>query len=638
MKKNFPYLIIVAVVTVLYLPIILTPALVLDRGNDLEEFFWPIIYFTKQQILQNHQFPLWNNLFLSGTPLLPDPQSPVFYLPNIIFLLLPIDSGFIVSFIAHTILGAVGTFILARKGLKFSSRVSTFVALLYILTPKLIGHLEAGHFGLVVSYAWLPFILFAIIKLSEKPRAAYSILLAISLSGLFFAHLPTFLVTILASVVFYIILSYKKLKSKKITFFILGYLLTFGLTAVTLLPQLEWKDYTTRTQLVEDRDIYPKWETKTEFLKSLFFPWNKVQTLDTEKLITIGLGTSVLAFIGFLYSKRRIQAILLSTFLLALLIILNNISPIKTLLTSWDPLVYLRVTTRVWFIPALILALLAGFGLEKLKQRGLPKIALLLILIFPLGELLLLDWLRVTKPIETRQNLAPTEVYEFLKQNKERFRVFCVNRCIPQKEAALYNLELVEGYSTLQQKNYYNYFIQLSQVFWDKYTLALPPFEIYNFREIQPHAPTLASYNVKYIIAPHKLKDKNLTLEREIGNYLIYRNSLAKSRTYFQNGETAEITKYSPNEIIVKTKGHINNQLILSEVWSSGWKAYLDGNREVKINETSSALRQVEIENDTQFVDFKYEPDSYNIGRFITLSTLLTIIVWATLKRSLTVN
>src|SRR3990167_3712153 len=94
---------ILLVTTFVYLPFLSNPALLLARDNDLTEFFWPLIYYIKTNILDYAQIPYWNNLFFSGTPLLPDPQNPTWYFPNMIFLLLPIDTAFFITFISHSI-------------------------------------------------------------------------------------------------------------------------------------------------------------------------------------------------------------------------------------------------------------------------------------------------------------------------------------------------------------------------------------------------------------------------------------------------------------------------------------------------------------------------------------------------------
>ena len=133
MKKYLPYIVIFLTTIFLFAPIFINPDILLNRGNDLTEFFWPIFLNTKKSILIYYQLPFWNNVFFGGTPLLPDPQSFLFYIPNIIFLVLPMNVGFIVSFILHIFLAGVGMYLLTNKTLKFSSTASLFSAIIYIL-------------------------------------------------------------------------------------------------------------------------------------------------------------------------------------------------------------------------------------------------------------------------------------------------------------------------------------------------------------------------------------------------------------------------------------------------------------------------------------------------------------------------
>src|SRR5258708_27228330 len=189
---------------IIYLPVILNPGILFNRANDLVEFFWPIYYFTRNQILLNHQLPLWNTLFFSGTPLLPDPQSPLFYIPNIVFLLFKnIDVGFFLLFFIHSIWGGIGAYFLAKRGLKFKNNVSIFVSLIYVTTPKVAGYLEAGHIGLVTSFAWLPFATLGMIYLSRKNNLKSVLLLGISLTALFYTHILIFAISIFSLVLFY---------------------------------------------------------------------------------------------------------------------------------------------------------------------------------------------------------------------------------------------------------------------------------------------------------------------------------------------------------------------------------------------------------------------------------------------------
>ena len=618
---------------ILYLPVILNPGLLLDRGNDLTEFFWPVFYFVKQQILEKHTFPLWNNLFLSGTPLLPDPQSPLFYLPNIIFLLFPIGFAFVMSLVIHTFMGGMGAYWLAKSGMKLSEKSAKFTALFYLLSPRLAGYLEAGHYGLVASLTWLPFVTLALLQLVNAPSLGWSFLMAIGLAGVYYTHTASFVVAVGATVLIFtglMIFGIKKIKS--IIYFGLGALLTFGLTAITLLPHLEWLPLTNRNLLTQVPDVYPKWQSVVEAVKMSIVPDVGV---DTEKWLALGMVPLSLAFFGFLKLDKRRK--ILVTILLAVtgLVALNNASPLYDILLSQKWYQLLRVSTRVWFVAVMSVTMLAGFALEKIKKEKLARLLAVLAVI----ELVTLSWLRISKPSsDFVKNPPGEELYEYIARDSGLFRVFCVTRCIPQLEAAKHNLQLVEGYSTLSQMNYFKHSWQLTHEYWNYYTLSIPPMGIYKFKQPQPDTISLAQYNVKYIIAPYLLTDPGFHLEKKVGSYFIFKNTKWLPRAYFVNGKRefvmeADIADYSPNRIRVRVEKLPTTKLVLAEVYSPGWKAYLNGEEYVDIQFTPEALRFVDLKPTSKFVDFKYQPESFELGKQITLATISGVLLTLYVRR-----
>ncbi len=587
-----------------YFPILINPSLILERGNDLQEQFWPVFYFIREQFWQTHTLPLWNNLIFSGTPLLPDPQFSLSYPPNWLFIILPTDIAFIVWLILHTFLSGVFFWLLSRHVFRFSFLTSFILAFLYLTSPKLGGYLESGHYGLVGTLTWLPLVVLSCFKLVTAKRLEWSALLGISYASIFYLHTVTLFLVVIASVLLILTLAILAKASFVKTFLglTLSVVISVGLTAITLLPQLEWLPQTTRFLLLQDRDVYPKWTSVREFVSSSMSPFLSINpsSLDTEKWLFLGIVPVILALVGFLKLNSKYKILIAISLLVVALIASNNASPIYNLLLTQDWFVLQRVATRIWFVTMIMVLILAGCALEKLYKR---KLLFFLLVVLACLESVYISWLAINKPVDMNEDrFVSREVYEFLASDKEyeifknKFRVFCTTRCLSQKEAAIYNLELIEGYNTLQQKNYYDQFIQLSQVFWDRYTLALPPLEIYNFREIQPYSPDIAGYNVKYVIAPYSLKDKNLVLKKEIGKYLIYENTIVKSRAYFGNGHQAPIMEYSPNYIKVNTSAHETNQLIVAEVFNTGWTAKLP--KEVLIASASSPFGSLSLFGD----------------------------------------
>jgi hypothetical protein len=634
-NKYFPFFIIFLAASIFYLPIFLKPNILLERENDLQGFFWPIIYFVKNQIITNHQLPFWNNVFFGGTPLLPDPQSPLFYIPNVIFLFLPIGFGFVTTIFLHLVLGGIGIYFASKNGFGLSKAASIFAAIIYIISPKFAGYLEAGHFGLITAWAFLPFVVYSLIKLTKSPNFKWSLVLAICLAGLFFSHILTFLIALVFSFGF-LILSGKNLKSFKesFIFFVSAVLFTFGLISVSLLPQLSWKNQTTRSMLISERDVYPKWTSKFEFIRSVSTPWitgiKSLKTIETEKTISLGLFTLILALIGFLKLSKRNKVLLLLAATIISLIALNNASPIYRLLLSQDLYVLTRVSTRVWFAAVLITVFLAAYGFDKLKKEN-RKIRYLLGSL-AIVELLFISWSIISKPIGNQPKYASEKIINQIKKEGGKFRVFCLNHCISQKTAAEEGLELTEGYGTLQQTNYYHYFIQLAQSYFNKYSLSLPPFEIYLYEKLQPHAPTLAEFNVKYVISPHELTDKNFSLVTKDNGYFLYENTIVKPRAYFltdNNNKNIEapIIEYLPNRIVIDTSKQLSNTVILAEVYNSDWKAYSDNNKEIQIQEAPNSLRRIDLPEGTNTITLIYEPNTFKIGKVISLISIVAIIL-----------
>jgi hypothetical protein len=278
-----------------------------------------------------------------------------------------------------------------------------------------------------------------------------------------------------------------------------------------------------------------------------------------------------------------------------------------------------------------LIAVLSAYAFEKMSHGKYKFNFLTLFALLAVIECISYSWSYYKKPIDNRVTV-PQEVYQFLASDKDIFRVFCTTRCLSQKESAIYGLGLMDGYGTLSQTNFLKHSWQLTNSYWNYYTLSIPPIGIYTLEQIQPKATDLGIYNVKYVISPHSLTDKDFKLIKIIDQYKIYLNSKYEPRI------NMEITLYTPNQIRVNTDYSKNKSVILSEVYSQGWRAFLNGTEKVSVQETPDSLMLVDIKPNTNFVDFKYEPSGFKIGKIIAFSTITLILAYLTIKLFLKPN
>lgn len=618
---------------VFYIPFILNPNLIISRNNDLTEFFYPVFIYVKNHFFSTGELPLWNTFQLSGTPLISDPQNPYIYIPNLLSLILPLDIFFLSSIFAHIFLAGLSAYFCAKIGFKFSKLSSLVVAILYLSQPRLAGYIEAGHFGLIISYAWIPLTVLAILKLSQKPNKWWLVLYSISLSQIYLTHNLTFLITLIATFITYLYLTLKPSSKtrliKNLLIYILSLTILVGLTAFALFPQLDWVNETNRSLLITSPDVYPKWNGKKDFLTIFIWPIaiseNKFWNIDSEKWLIIGIIPTIMAFFGFLKLNSKLKIILTITGVLIVLISLNNVSPIYKWLITWDFYDLLRVSTRVWIIPVFTCVFLIGFFINNLYSHHKLIITALIILV--IIETTFLSWMRLYKPIPKPQDSPPPELYTFLKQDKDLYRIFCTTRCIPQTEAANRNLELIEGYNTLIQKNYNQHAWQLTGNFWQYYTLSIPPLGIIHDQSAKPNAYALGEYNTKYIISPYLIQDIDLKLIQEFNRYKVYQNTLFQPRTSLSDNQKVKVDYYSPNYIKVTLNNTNQNHLTLANVYSKGWTAYQNGQTKIPVLEKPNGLMLVNLEQNSQYVEFKYLPTSFIIGTSITLITIIILLI-----------
>lgn len=262
---------------------------------------------------------------------------------------------------------------------------------------------------------------------------------------------------------------------------------------------------------------------------------------------------------------------------------------------------------------------------------------------------------------DQKSNFSPEQYYKrceaikFLQAQAGFFRIENRGNALPPNFGDVFHLHGILGYSATMLKDYY------------EFVFMKPTSRVYDL------------LNVRYIVSKESIEEAKLVHDGEIKVYerstyfprawvvcgieVIKRPSVLAQRlmsedfdpqqavilmesppnfvsmlTGRKEGESAcEITKHSPNEIVLNVETTADGFLVLSEIYYPGWKAYIDG-RESKIYKANYIFRALYLTRGSHTVIFKYEPASFQTGLCLSLLTLLSMVavtaggIWVKLR------
>jgi hypothetical protein len=144
----------------------------------------------------------------------------------------------------------------------------------------------------------------------------------------------------------------------------------------------------------------------------------------------------------------------------------------------------------------------------------------------------------------------------------------------------------------------------------------------------------LGLLNVGFVAAEFDLAVNGLQLEAEFGSTRLYRNLLARPRSWLEPGEATdspiqqpEITAWSPDRIEVQAQGP--GLLVLSEIAYPGWKVEVDG-ADQPVETFDGLLRAVSVASGEHRVVFTYRPASlyWGLAGFTIAAVCLAAAAW----------
>ncbi|WP_157912920.1 YfhO family protein [Candidatus Promineifilum breve] len=354
--------------------------LILARG-DTFLYFYP--YWTAAaEALRAGRLPLWNPDLFMGAPFLANSQVGFFYPLNWpVWLLFAPPYAVSASILIHVLIAAAGTYLAGRRALGLARGAALLAAALFALGGYLTAQVE--HVNQLQGLAWLPWFFAVLPSLVDppptggrwrdtlRPVLAIGGLLALQLLA---GHTQTAFISGVAVALWVAIHSLpdfrKPVRSgamvRPFAALAAAVALAAVLAAAQLLPTLELAGQSTRQGGLPLNEVLSFSWHPLHLTRALLPGYG--QTLFSEYVAFLPLTALALAVVGA-WGWRRNRAVRPWVFLVvvAMVLALGRFTPLYYLLGRLPGFDLFRAPARWLAVAALGLALLAGYGWQRLR-------------------------------------------------------------------------------------------------------------------------------------------------------------------------------------------------------------------------------------------------------------------------------
>lgn len=360
-------------------------------------------------LLKNGEIPLWNPYNFSGSPLLANHQSSVFYPLSIVFLFFPTPVAWTIMAVLQHLFSSVFMYLYLRKiGLSLLAGILSSISFSYSLFFTAFSqYITIGH-----TVMWLPLILWSIENLREHRKRGVGILFISCVSMLLAGHIQIAAVILLVTACYAL-----ARKTPKIA--LLTILVSIGATAFQIIPTIELSYLSARTshdiQYLSTALLLQPYQLLLFLIPDLFGnpATNNYLLNDTYATNAIGIGivSFILAVIAFLPHKQN-QITRVTKLALAITLLITVRNPISVLLYSLPiPILASSSPSNMLFLVSFFMSILAGVGLDLMKLHKLSLRSPIVLLIILLGSAYLLPMIGI--PISTKNLLYGAGIAAF---------------------------------------------------------------------------------------------------------------------------------------------------------------------------------------------------------------------------------
>lgn len=334
--------------------------------SDAALAHWPSANFLRESVLLHHQWPFWNPLHMLGQPFAANPLNKVWYPPQWLVLILPTTIHLNILIYLHAIWGALGMMAWARAA-KVHIVAELFAVLAWGLAPKLVAHLGAGHLDLWYAAAWVPWLLWAAIRMRAHTSVKHSIILGLIASFLVLADVRMAFYSLPFTLFYVMVLLPGEAVSEPnhVALWMLSGLVLIGLTAIQTIPLLAWGRYLTRSHITPaDAAVL---SLPLNYLIGLVIP----DIAGFQEFMTYaGIAVLILSISAL---RRADQKLIVGLWIALIISVLWSLGENGLLFLPIIRLIpaaaWFRVPSRAWFIVSLIFAMLSAYGLDSFCSR-----------------------------------------------------------------------------------------------------------------------------------------------------------------------------------------------------------------------------------------------------------------------------
>ncbi|MCS6909448.1 MAG: YfhO family protein [Anaerolineales bacterium] len=334
--------------------------LILARG-DTFLYFYPLWEYRAEALLAG-RLPLWNPYLFMGAPFLANPQTGVLYPLNWPLAFFPAPIAVKIAIVTHVLIAFSGAQLFARRALGQSAAAALLSATAFALGGYLTA--QAEHVNQLQALAWFPWLLLTLgirdWKLEILTRAA---IIALQLLA---GHTQSVFISLTGFLLYSLILNLQSSAfnphSLLSTFYSL--LVALPLTAAQLLPTLELSRESLRAGGLTWNEAL-SFSLDPRLLGRALLPGYS-RSLFTEFVAYPGLAALALALFGAVRERRRIALLALAG--VGLAFAFGAFNPLYAGLALAPPFNLFRVPARWLFLFAFGVAMLAGYGLDKVQE------------------------------------------------------------------------------------------------------------------------------------------------------------------------------------------------------------------------------------------------------------------------------